>query len=317
MTEKEEKKLANRQILVKEREGESHEEAVKRLYPDMWEQFGQDLIPLKEIEHAIQKRFRIKLMAKFTKALSNYRLLQAGDKVAVAISGGKDSLLTAKLFQLLHRYSEIPFEVEYLSMDPGYNPINRKLLEFNCAWLGIPVHIFESDVFEVADSISDKPCYLCARMRRGFLYHAAQSLGCNKLALGHHMNDVIETTLLNILWSANFKIMMPRIQSLNFPGIELIRPLYLLEERNIIAWRDFCGLKALDCACTVTQSVEGSQRKQMKQFIKELKKVNTNVEKSIFRSGENVAIDAILGYVFKGEKHSFLEHFGEDSWTLS
>lgn len=279
--------------------------------------WGEDLIPLEEIERSLQKRFRFRTYSKLTKAIKEYKLIEEGDKVAVAISGGKDSLMLAKLMQALQKYSDYPFEVEYIAMDPGYAEINRKLLEFNCNYLEIPVKIFDSDVFEVASSQDIKaPCYMCARMRRGFLYSKAQELGCNKVALGHHFNDVIETTLLNVLWSANYKNMMPKLKSLNFEGLELIRPLYFVEEQSIIDWRDYAGLKALDCACTVTQREEGSQRKQIKQLIQELKKTNPNVDISIFRSGENIHLDAVLGYRLGGVQHSFLQHYGDDEWTF-
>lgn len=303
-------------IWVEPRPGESHEEAVIRTYPETYALFGKDLLPLEEIEHALQTTYRIRIMSRFTRALKDYQMLQPGDKVAVAISGGKDSLLLAKLFQLLQRYTEIPFDLDFLAMDPGYAPINRDLLKFNLAWLGIPALVKRSDIFQVSETISQKPCYLCARMRRGFLYGNAKELGCNKVALGHHFNDVIETTLLNLLWSANYKIMMPKIVAKNFDRMELLRPMYYIEESSIIAFRDFIGLKALDCACSVTASKENSQRKEVKDLIQRLKKTNPNVEKSIFRSGENVAVDAILGYINHGQKHSFLEHYGDEKWNL-
>lgn len=303
-------------VLVNRKEKESHEEAVQRLYPEEYRLWGQELKPLATIEHVLQKKYRYETMSKFMKALKIYDLIQPGDKIAVAISGGKDSLLLSKLFQSLEKFSRIPFQVKFLAMDPGYNQQNRRLLEFNCAWLDIPVEIYSSDIFAIANEADKNPCYLCARMRRGFLYDRAKELGCNKMALGHHFNDVIETTLLNVLWSANYKVMMPKIISKNFENMELIRPLYFIKEKDIIAWRDYSGLKALDCACTVTQRQEGSQRTQIKQWIEDLKKTNPNVEYSIFRSGENVALDAILGYTKKGEKHSFLEHYGEEEWTL-
>lgn len=303
-------------IRVEPREGETHEEAVFRMYPEMARLFGQSLKPCKEIEHAIQKTYRGRLMSKFTKALKTYDMLQPGDVVGVAISGGKDSLLLAKLFQALVRYTEIPFEVRFLAMDPGYAPLNRERLEFNLSWLNIPATIYRSDIFAVAEGVAQQPCYMCARMRRGFLYDHAKAMGCTKLALGHHFNDVIETTLLNVLWSANYKNMMPKIVARNFEGMELIRPLYFVEEKDIIAWRDYAGLKPLDCACVVTRAKANSERRNIKELIAALKKVNPNVEKSIFRSGENVAIDAILGYTLDGEKHSFLEQYHrEDAWT--
>lgn len=297
---------------------EGHEERVKTLYPEAYEKWGQNLKSLKEIEQSIKKTYRTRLMSKLTKALSRYEMLSPDDKIAVAISGGKDSLLLAKLLQALQKYSKVPYKLSFIAMDPGYADQNRELLEFNLAWLGIGATIYRSNIFRVADGINrDNPCYMCARMRRGFLYSRARAEGCNKLALGHHFNDVIETTLLNILWSANYKNMMPKIVARNFDNMELIRPMFLIEESDIIAWRDYSGLKALDCACTITQREEGSQRKQIKELIKSLKKDNPRVEKSIFRSGENVALDAIFGFSLGGVKHSFLEFYNrEDAWEF-
>lgn len=290
----------------------SHEERVSHAYPQAYKYWGQELKTRDEIERSLQKKFRKDTMSLFTKAIREYEMLEEGDKVGIAISGGKDSLLLAKLFENLQKYSDFPFEVEYFCMDPGYLDLNRELLEFNMAWLGINARIYESNIFEVADNSKGKPCYLCARMRRGFLYDTAQKLGCNKLALGHHYSDVIETTLLNVLWSGNYKVMMPKIVSTNFSNMELIRPMYFVHEDSIIAWRDYSGLKALDCACTVTQQPENSQRHNIKQLIQKLKEEIPNVERSIFRSGENVAADAILGYTKNGKKHSFLEHYGDE-----
>lgn len=299
-------------IRIEPKEGESHEDCVRRLYPETAALFGDRLQPLEEIEHSIQTTYRGRLMSKFTKALKTYDMLQLGDVVGVAISGGKDSLLLAKLFQALVRYSEIPFEVRFLAMDPGYTPFNRERLEFNLSWLNIPATIWKSNVFHVAETVAETPCYMCARMRRGFLYDHAREMGCNKLALGHHMNDVIETTLLNVLWSANYKNMMPKIVAKNFSNMELLRPLFFIEEKDIIAWRDHAGLEPLDCACVVTRAKVNSERRNIKALIQALKTLNPNVEKSIFRSGENVALDAILGYTLEGKKHSFLETYGQE-----
>lgn len=298
-------------VHVETKAGETHEDAVRRMYPDTYTIFQGRLRSKEEIEHSLQTTYRGRIMSKFTKALKTYHMIQPGDVVGVAISGGKDSLLLAKLFQALVRYSEIPFEVRFLAMDPGYAPFNRERLEFHLSWLGIPATIYRSDIFQVADEVAESPCYLCARMRRGFLYDRAKQMGCNKLALGHHFNDVIETTLLNVLWSANYKNMMPKIVARHFENMELIRPLYLVEEKDIIAWRDHSGLLPLDCACSVTRSKEGSERRNVKNLIKVLKEMNPNVEKSIFRSGENVALDAILGYTLEGKKHSFQEFYGK------
>ena len=280
-------------------EGLSFEEKVKAVYPEEYRLWGQDLKSREEIERSLQKKFRYETISRFTKAIKEYRMFDRGDKIAVAISGGKDSLLLAKLFHALQKFSDFDFELEFFCMDPGYLPM-----------------IYDSDIFAVSELSNSKPCYLCARMRRGFLYGRAQELGCNRLALGHHFNDVIETTLLNILWAGNYKIMMPKIVSSNFENMELIRPMYLVQEKDIIAWRDYAGLKALDCACTVTRSPESSQRKQIKDLIQRLKEDNPDVERSIFASGENVAVDAILGYSKQGKKHSFLEHYGDEEWIL-
>lgn len=263
-----------------------------------------------EIDRSLQKKFRKSLYSKFVKAIKKYDLISEGDKIAVAISGGKDSLLCAKMFQALHKYSDFDFDVEYLSMDPGYSKENREKIEKIYAYLDIPVKIYDSDVFAVAEYLnSDRPCYMCARMRRGFLYRKAADLGCNKLALGHHFDDVIETNVINFLWAGSFQVMMPKLKAKNFPGIELIRPLYLIDEADVIRWRDYCGIEALDCACTVTAKSTSYTRKRAKEMIKEWGKEIPNVRHSIFKSGENIHKNAILGYIDQGEKHSFLEDY--------
>lgn len=272
-----------------------------------------DKKPLKEIERSIVKTYRKHIWVKFIKAIKEYELIEDGDKIAVAISGGKDSLLMAKLFQELHRYGRQNFELEFIAMDPGYHPEVRKLLEENCQYLNIPVEIYRTDVFEVADRIAgDYPCYMCARMRRGALYSKAQELGCNKLALGHHFNDVIETILLNVLCSGNFKTMLPKLKSQNYEGIELIRPLYYIEEEYIKRFIQYSGIWPLNCACMVAAKKIGSKRQEIKELIEQLKKSFTNVDMSIFRSAENVSINGILGWKKDGKKHSFLEFFDED-----
>ncbi len=267
-------------------------------------------IDLIEIERSIQKKYRKDTYARFMKAISEYELIEEGDRIAVGISGGKDSLILAKMLQALQKYSKVNFTVEYVAMDPGYSPENRKKLEDICSYLDLPVKIFDSDVFEVTERIAkENPCYMCARMRRGFLYSKVEELGCNKLALGHHYNDVIETTLLNVLWAGNYKAMMPKLKSRNFEGLELIRPLYLVEEDHIIRWMNNTGIIPLDCACPISKKKNDSQRKNIKKLISELKEDNPNIEHNIFRSAENVAVDAILGYTIDGEKHSFLEEY--------
>lgn len=266
--------------------------------------------PLKDIERSIIKTYRKHIWTKFIKAVKEYELIQDGDRIAVAISGGKDSLLMAKLFQELHRYGTQNFEVEFIAMDPGYHPDIRELLEDNCRYLDIPVHIYEANVFEVADEIAqDYPCYMCARMRRGALYGKAQELGCNKLALGHHYNDVIETTMLNVLCAGNFKTMMPKLKAQNFDNMELIRPMYLIEEKYIERFIQNAGIWPLNCACMVAAKKIGSKRTEIKDLIERLKDDFQNVDSSIFRAAHNVNMEGILGWEKDGDKHSFLDEY--------
>lgn len=270
------------------------------------------------VEQSIRKKFRVSLMSKFIKALKTYQLVNDGDRVAVCISGGKDSMLMAKLFQELKRYSEVNFEVKYLVMDPGYNADNRRIIEDNARALGIPVTIFETDIFESVYNVEKSPCYLCARMRRGYLYRFAQELGCNKIALGHHYDDVIETILMGMLHGAQIQSMMPKLHSTNFPGMELIRPLYLIREDDIKAWRDYNGLHFIQCACkftdTCTTCNDGqnhSKRQETKELIRELKKSNPDVEKCIFKSVENVNLDTLIAYKQHGVRHHFLDSYDD------
>lgn len=266
--------------------------------------------PLKEIERSIIKTYRKHIWAKFIKAIKEYELIEDGDRIAVAISGGKDSLLMAKLFQELYRNGNRNFELEFIAMDPGYHPDIRKLLEENCRYLEIPVHIYDADIFQVADKIAkDYPCYMCARMRRGSLYGKAKELGCNKLALGHHFNDVIETTMLNILCAGNFKTMLPKLRAKNFEGLELIRPLYLIEEKYIQRFIQNAGIWPLNCACMVAAKRIGNKRYEIKDLIEKLKEDFVNVDINIFRATENVNIDGILGWQKDGEKYSFLDDY--------
>lgn len=259
-----------------------------------------------EIERAIIKKFRKDIWRKFTRALQDFKLIQANDHVAVALSGGKDSLLLAKLLQELKRHGQIPFKLSFISMDPGFNQQNRRGLEDNCQRLNIPVKIFESNIFSVVDNLAkDYPCYLCAKMRRGFLYEKAKQLGANKLALGHHFDDIIETILLNVLYAGNFMTMMPIINSTNFENIKLIRPLYYIEEESIIKWAHYSGINAMNCGCAVAAGKISSKRREVKQLIKKLKLTNPNVGKSILKSSQNVHLDAILGFKQKGEHHMF------------
>ena len=270
----------------------------------------------KDVEQSLRKKFRKSIWCKFTKAINEYELVKPGDKIAVCISGGKDSMLMAKLFQELKRHNKFDFEVKFLVMDPGYSPANRQVIEENAKRLEIPIEIFESDIFESVYNVEKSPCYLCARMRRGYLYSHAQKMGCNKIALGHHYDDVIETILMGMLYSAQFQTMMPKLHSTNFEGMELIRPLYLVREDAIKAWRDYNDLHFIQCACKFTDTCttcnnEENQSKRMetKELIARLKKVNPYVEGNIFKSVENVNLDTIVGYKHKGVKHHFLDEY--------
>ena len=266
--------------------------------------------PLDVIERSIIKTYRKGIWSKFLKALNDYEMIQPGDRIAVAISGGKDSMLMAKLFQELQKFSKIPFEVEYIAMDPGYHPSIKELMMDNFNYLNIPIKVFETDIFKIADKIAqDYPCYMCAKMRRGALYNKTKELGCNKLALGHHFNDVIETTMLNMLYTGSFKTMLPRLKSTNFEGLELIRPLYYVEEVFIERFTQTNGIWPLNCACMVAAKKTGSKRKEMKELIANLKKNFNNVDKSIFKAAENVNLDCVLGWQQHGESFSFLDEF--------
>lgn len=270
----------------------------------------------KDVEQSLRKKFRKSIWCKFTKALNEYELVKPGDKIAVCISGGKDSMLMAKLFQELKRHNKFDFEVKFLVMDPGYSPANRQVIEENAKRLEIPIEIFESDIFESVYNVEKSPCYLCARMRRGYLYSHAQKMGCNKIALGHHYDDVIETILMGMLYSAQFQTMMPKLHSTNFEGMELIRPLYLIREDDIKAWRDYNDLRFIQCACKFTDTCttcnneeNQSKRIEIKQLIAELKKKNPYVEAHIFKSVENVNIETVIAYKKDGVKHHFLDDY--------
>ncbi|MFD3157233.1 tRNA 2-thiocytidine biosynthesis TtcA family protein [Haloimpatiens sp. FM7330] len=268
--------------------------------------------PLKEVEKSIIKKYRKNIWTKFVKAINDYEMIQEGDKIAVAISGGKDSMLMAKLFQELKRHGKMNFELEFIVLDPGYHEDIKKLMIDNCKYLNIPIKIFESDIFAVADKIAkDYPCYICAKMRRGALYSRAKELGCNKLALGHHFNDVIETTMLNVLYAGNFKTMLPKLKSTNYEGIELIRPMYYIEERYIQNFTQSSGIWPLNCACMVAAKKIGNKRYEIKELIKELKKNFKDVDKSIFKSAQNVNLNAILGWQKDEKKISFLDVYDE------
>ena len=270
-----------------------------------------------EVELGLRKKFHKQLFTKFAKAINTYDLLQPNDKVAVCISGGKDSMLMAKLFQELQHHNKFPFELVFLSMDPGYADANRKLIEENAAALEIPLTIFESQIFDAVYEIRQSPCYLCARMRRGYLYSKAKELGCNKIALGHHYDDVIETILMGMLYGGQVQTMMPKLHSTNFEGMELIRPMYLIREADICHWRDYHGLRFLQCACRFTEEhaycredgSSDSKRREIKELIARLKEVNPYVEGNIFKSVENVNLRTIIAYKKDGVKHSFLEDY--------
>ena len=266
--------------------------------------------PLKEIEKSILKKYRKYTWSKFIKAIKDYKLVEEGDKIAVAISGGKDSLLMAKMFQELKKHGQVNFDLEFIAMDPGYHPDIRQLLIDNCEYLEIPIKLFDANIFEVADEIaSDYPCYMCARMRRGALYNKAEELGCNKLALGHHFDDVIETTMLNLLCAGNFKTMLPKLNSTNFDGIQIIRPLYYIIEESIIKFIQNSGIWPLNCACMVAAKKTGNKRYEIKDLIKSLGDNFQEVEKSIFRAAQNVYLDSVLGWEQDGKRHSFLDKF--------
>ena len=277
-----------------------------------------------EIEVSLRKKFHKALFTAFAKAINEYELLSPGDRVAVCISGGKDSMLMAKLFQELKRHNKFEFSLEFICMDPGYLPANRQLIEENAALLGIPLTIFDSPIFEAVTNVHDSPCYLCARMRRGYLYKKAQDLGCNKIALGHHYDDVIETILMGMLYGGQVQTMMPKIVSKNFEGMELIRPMYLIRESDILHFRDYHNLTFLQCACRFTEAQaagqmlneaanagELSKRAEIKHLIRELKQVNPYVESNIFKSVENVNLSTVIAYKQDGVTHRFTEWYGK------
>ena len=273
-----------------------------------------------DIEKSLRKKFKRNLFGMFVKAICDYQLVEPGDRIAVCISGGKDSMLMAKLFQELKRHNKIPFELVFLCMDPGYNEANRKVIERNADLLGIPLTIFETNIFDSVYNIPKSPCYVCARMRRGYLYQEAQRLGCNKIALGHHFDDVIETVLMGMLYAGQYEAMMPKLHSTNFPGMQLIRPLYLIREAEIKHWRDYNSLNFIQCACHFTETCAtchtdgqtSSKRLETKKLIEKLKETNPYVERNIFSAMENVSLNKILGYKRQHVKHSFLEWYEDE-----
>ncbi|MGX8795150.1 tRNA 2-thiocytidine biosynthesis TtcA family protein [Fusibacter sp. JL298sf-3] len=272
----------------------------------------EPLKPVKEIERSIIKTYRKDLWSKFIKAVKEFRLVEEGDKIAIGVSGGKDSLLLCKMMQELQRHGKVKFDIEYIAMDPGYHESNKTLLLSNCKHLEIPVTYFESEIFKVVDKISnDYPCYLCAKMRRGTLYAKAQELGCNKLALGHHFDDVIETQLMNIFYAGMTKTMMPRLRSDNYEGLELIRPLYYVREEGIKRFIQSTGLSPMNCGCVVAAKKTSSKRREMKELIAKMKETHPDVDKCILQSAHNVQMNCVVGWTKDGEKASFLDDYFE------
>lgn len=285
---------------------------------------ARTLDPCQLIERSIIKKYRKELWSPFTYAVRHYELIRQDDKIAVCISGGKDSMLLAKLMQQLQRHSDFPFELVFLAMDPGYSPVNRQKIESNAALLNIPITVFETNIFSVANNASQSPCYLCARMRRGYLYSKAKELGCNKIALGHHFSDVVETTLIGMFYGSQLQAMPPKLPSTNFPGMELIRPMYCIHEDNIKAWCRYNGLEFIRCACRFTETnaacegdISSSKRLEIKNLLRRLKQDNPDIEKSIFNAIHAVSLDTFPGYKTGGQEHSFLEDYekkAEQKW---
>ena len=275
---------------------------------------SRDLSPQEMAERSLIKTYRKSLWNPFIAAVKRYELVSPGDHIAVCVSGGKDSFVLAKLMQELQKHTDRPFELTFLAMDPGYSPANRRVLEENARRLGIPLTVFESDIFDVTVQVDKNPCYLCARMRRGCLYAKARELGCRKIALGHHFSDVIETTLLGLFYGAQLQAMPPKLHSKNFPGMELIRPLYCVHEDAVVNWRNYNGLRFLQCACRFTEArdasgdgVGDSKRQEIKLLLRELKKTNPNIEKSIFRAIHGVQLDTFPGFKYRGAAHAFTD----------
>lgn len=277
------------------------------------EEKKKQLSRVREIERTIVKTYRKDIWGRFVKAVERYELIKDGDCIAVCVSGGKDSALLAKLIQLYQRYGVKKFEVKFLSMDPGYSEFNRQRVESNAKLLDIPLQIFSTNVFEAVDDTSTSPCFICARMRRGYLYRRAKELGCNKIALGHHYDDVIETILMSMLYGAQVQTMLPKLPSDNVEGMELIRPLYLVREQDVIAWADYNGLEFLRCACSATQNPDNkaftTKRAEIKNLIATLKETNPLVESNIFGSVENVDLRKIIGYRKDGQRRTFLDDY--------
>ena len=290
------------------------------LMADMKKKEADDVC--EHVELSIRKKFKKKIWSKFTKAVREYELVKEGDRIAVCISGGKDSMLMAKLFQELKRHNKFNFEVKFLVMDPGYSPENRKVIEENARKMKIPIQIFESNIFESVFEIEKSPCYICARMRRGYLYNFAQQMGCNKIALGHHFNDVVETTVMGMFYGAQLQAMLPKLHSRNFPGMELIRPMYCIHEEDICAWRDFNALHFIACACRLTEErdksgdgIGNSKRAEIKQLLKTLRETNPDVEKNVFSAIHAVSLDTMPGWKIGEKEYSFLDDY--DNWEAA
>ncbi len=272
-----------------------------------------------QVERSIIKKYRRDIWKKFISAVDAYGLIQEGDKIAVCMSGGKDSMLMAKCMQQLHRYSKFPFEVVYLVMDPGYNEMNRRVIEENAEFLNLPIQVFPAPIFDYVAKLDKYPCYICARMRRGYLYKQAKEFGCNKIALGHHFDDVIETVLMSLFYNGEFKTMMPKLKSLNWEGMELIRPMYRVKERDIIAWKNYNDLKFIQCACRLTENCVlddggmGSKRQEIKLLIKKLRQTNPSIDSNIFGSIHDVNLDTVIGFHFKGRKTGFAEQYAQEA----
>jgi tRNA 2-thiocytidine biosynthesis protein TtcA len=272
--------------------------------------FGDIMKSKKDVERSIIKNYRKKIWSKFIKAIKEYKLISEGDKIAVCLSGGKDSLLLAKCLEELKRHGQFKFDLEYILMDPGYNKDNLELIKSNCIELGIKLNIFGSKIFDVINKDDvESPCYVCARMRRGFLYNKAKELGCNKIALGHHFNDVIETILLNVLFAGQYKTMMPKLKSDHYDGMELIRPLYYVKESNIISWQKYNEINCLNCGCKIASKEVGSARNEIKKLIEDFKKINPEVDFSILRSSENVNVDQVISYQKDKKTLHFLDNY--------
>lgn len=269
-----------------------------------------------EVERSIYKKYRKNIWKRFIAGINEYQMIKPGDRIAVCISGGKDSMLLAKCIQHLQKHSDFPFEAKYLVLNPGYSDDNLEKIKENAKLLNIPIEIFDAKIFDYVDDIENSPCYMCARMRRGYLYKNAKAMGCNKIALGHHFDDVIETVLLSMIYGAEIKTMMPKLHSTNFEGMELIRPLYMVREADVIAWARYNGLNFLQCACHFTKKNDdtsneemSSKRKEMKQLISTFRKINPNIEMNIFRSVHNVNLETVIGYRKGDYKYNFLDDY--------